>query len=253
MTNPSDIASSQYANTTDKLKARIAIYQYSTNPQSWFDFLKNRLQIEGTVLEVGAGTGELWRHVDHFKAQLTLTDFSPAMCDALRSLEIPDAVVKQCDAAHLPFEDDSFDTVIANHMLYHVDDPDACLKEFARILKSGGQVIVSLNGRYHVRELVELSKEIRRPGLAMKHAKMDAYSAQEFLDRYFTDVGLELFPGQLEVPTAEPVLAYLNSLGATGLSDEQRTMAEKIVREKIAEDGNFKVRTHTVLLTARAT
>ena len=69
-------------------------------------------------------------------ARLTLVDSSPAMCAQLR--EIPGAQVEQCDAAALPFADASFDAVIANHMLYHVDDPAAVVHEFDRVLRPGG-------------------------------------------------------------------------------------------------------------------
>jgi SAM-dependent methyltransferase len=74
------------------------------------------------VLEVGAGTGELWKHIDYSKARLTLVDFSPAMCEKMR--ELPKGDIHQCDATSLSFDDGSFDLVIVNHMLFHVDNPD---------------------------------------------------------------------------------------------------------------------------------
>ncbi|MDX5456788.1 hypothetical protein ACGFI5_05455 [Micromonospora tulbaghiae] len=51
----------QYAATTGNLTARIALHSYGTNPQSWYAWLGERLPLSGDVLEVGAGTGELWR------------------------------------------------------------------------------------------------------------------------------------------------------------------------------------------------
>src|SRR5689334_20417607 len=165
-TTPSSHAISQYATTTDNLTARIALHDFGTNPQDWFSWLGERLPLAGDVLEVGAGTGRLWTHVDHRKRRLrlTLTDFSAAMCERLRV--IADGQVVRCDAVGLPFPDASFDTVVANHMLHHLDDPAPALREFARVLRSGGRLAVALNGRDHLYELATIASAIGRPDLA---------------------------------------------------------------------------------------
>ena len=97
---PSAHAISQYATTTGNLTARIALHAYGTNPQDWFSWLDERLPLAGDVLEVGAGTGKLWTHVDHIgrRLSLTLTDFSPAMCEQLRT--IPGARVQRHPGPH---------------------------------------------------------------------------------------------------------------------------------------------------------
>ena len=70
--------------TVDKLAARIALHGYGTNPQSWPDWVRERLpwQEHERVLEVGAGTGTLWPSTPD--VALVPTDFSAAMCNALR-------------------------------------------------------------------------------------------------------------------------------------------------------------------------
>jgi SAM-dependent methyltransferase len=252
MSTPSSIATSQYHTTTSNLTSRMAIHAYSTNPTPWFTWLSSRLSVKGNVLEVGAGTGELWKHVDHSAASLTLTDFSPAMVSKLESLQIEGAKVLQCDAASLPFEDGSFDFVIANHMMYHVDDPDAVLQELVRVLKPGGTFYMSINGRGHIKELTTLAKSLGRRGLAVDQAKMTADEARGFLERYFVDIAIENFPGDLRVPSVEPVLAYLGSIGDTpSLSAEQASTARKHIEEEIATHGSFAVSKDTVLVTAR--
>jgi SAM-dependent methyltransferase len=85
------------------------------------------------------------------------------MCARLRL--IPNAAVRQCDAARLPFRDGSFDTVIANHVLYHLDDPDAALREFARVLRLGGRLAVAVDGRDHLGELTAIGAAIGRPDI----------------------------------------------------------------------------------------
>ncbi|KAL8980140.1 MAG: hypothetical protein Q9205_004699, partial [Flavoplaca limonia] len=176
---PSKSAISQYSSTSSKLAQRAAILSYDTNLQSWYTWLSTRLPTANhDILEVGAGSGELWTHIDTSIAKsITLTDFSPAMCDKLREMrhqlrstqsqsqshpDIP-MEIQQCDAASLPFENGSFDLVIANHMLYHLDSPSTALSEFARVLRPGGALRVSLNGRDHISELLALGHQIGRP------------------------------------------------------------------------------------------
>lgn len=247
----SKFAVNQYASTSDKLAARVAILSYDSNPKSWYSWQEDHLGVSGDVLEVGGGTGELWRHIDHSKAHLTLTDFSPAMCDQLRSLKIAGSTVKQCDAANLPFEDASFDVVIANHMLYHLDNPDAAIKEFARVLKPGGKLKTALNGRKHIEELLDLGTAIGRPSQILNAAKITAETGPEYLAKHFEDVEAIPFPGDFVVPTAEPVLAYLGSWGDEPLSGEQEAKVRAVVEPEIAGKGSFKIRKDMVLLSAR--
>ncbi|QLQ38597.1 class I SAM-dependent methyltransferase [Micromonospora robiginosa] len=248
---PSARAVSQYATTTGNLTARMALHAYGTNPQGWFAWLGERLPLAGDVLEVGAGTGELWRRVDRPATglRLTLTDFSPAMCDRLR--EVPGARVQRCDATHLPYADAAFDTVIANHMLYHLDDPDAALVEFARVLRPGGRLAVAVNGRDHLAELDALGPVIDRFDLAVGSHQNDvtAETTPARIAAHFADVTVERYPDELAVPAVEPVLAYLASMVGP-LTAAQESAARDMVQARIEADGAFRVRKHTVLISA---
>src|SRR5262245_22821277 len=97
------------------------------------------------ALEVGAGTG-------YFTLNLALagvigdavaTDISPGMLETLsRSAERLEVPVETacCDAAELPFDDDSFDLVFGHAILHHLPDLDAAFAEFRRVLRPGGWV-----------------------------------------------------------------------------------------------------------------
>ena len=49
--------------------------------------------------------------------------------------------IQKIDLQNIPFSDETFDIVICNHMLEHVDDPVAALRELRRVLKPGARLI----------------------------------------------------------------------------------------------------------------
>jgi len=249
---PSSHAIRQYATTTGNLTARIALHGYGTNSQDWFSWLAERLPLTGDVLEVGAGTGRLWTRIDHRERglRLTLSDFSPAMCEQLRT--IPEGRVVRCDAVALPFPEASFDTLIANHMLYHLDDPASALRGFARVLRTGGRLAVAANGRGHLDELKAIGSAIgrREPRLALGMNDFSAETGPAYLARDFADIAVERYHCDLELPDADPILAYLNSLADEPLTAPQRSAAQAFVRAHADVSGVYHVRKHTVLITA---
>ncbi|PSN66241.1 methyltransferase type 11 [Corynespora cassiicola Philippines] len=249
--NPSKHAVSQYANTSDRLAARLAIHTWNTHSQGWFAWAGDRIPKEGSILEIGAGTGQLWRETTVTPStRLTLTDFSPAMCEELR--KIPGAEVRQAGAESLPFEDASFDTLVANHMLYHVDSPEAALKEFRRVLKPGGTVVIALNGMDHLDELLDLGEKVGRPSTIRNQARITAENAKGVLEKVFVGVTEERFPGAFEVGTTQPVIDYLGSLGEEGLNAEQADIVYHVVGSAIRKDGIFRVNKNMVLFKGLA-
>jgi SAM-dependent methyltransferase len=100
----------------------------------------------GRVLEIGAGTGyfslnlALAGRID----SLTATDISPGMLESLSKtagnlgIEVETVVT---EAEVLPFDDDSFDTVIGHAVLHHIPDLDRAFSEFFRVLVPGGRIV----------------------------------------------------------------------------------------------------------------
>jgi SAM-dependent methyltransferase len=58
-------------------------------------------------------------------------------------IESPLAMVKM-DIQAMPFSENQFDVVLCNHVLEHVDDDGAAMKEIKRVLKSGGFAILQV-------------------------------------------------------------------------------------------------------------
>ncbi|GAB2576338.1 hypothetical protein Aab01nite_13190 [Paractinoplanes abujensis] len=253
MTTPGARAREQYETTTENLTSRIALYDYRTNPQDWYSWLAERLPLRGDVLEVGAGTGALWSRVDPraHPMRLTLVDFSPAMCERLR--QVPGATVLRGDATRLPFPDASADLLLANHMLYHLDDPEAALREFARVLRPGGRLVTGLNDDDHLAEIGELGPAVGRPDLSLRpgHNDITASTATAYVGRLFTEVTTERYPSELAVLGPEPVLRYVASQGRAPLTPAEEAVAREFINARIAADGSFRIRQHAVLIMAK--
>ncbi|HJQ50845.1 MAG TPA: class I SAM-dependent methyltransferase [Gaiellaceae bacterium] len=98
----------------------------------------------GSVLEVGAGTGLNLPHYDGKVESLVFTDPEPAMLRRLQKKvreQAPLAKVLRAPAEDLPFEDDTFDTVVSTLVLCGVDDQARSLREIRRVLRPGGRLL----------------------------------------------------------------------------------------------------------------
>jgi len=91
----------------------------------------------GRVLEVGAGTG---RNVEHYPpgADVTYTEPDPHMAKRLRARG--ESVVPATVEA-LPFDDESFDTVVSTLVLCTVPEVPAALAEIRRVLAPSGRLL----------------------------------------------------------------------------------------------------------------
>jgi ubiquinone/menaquinone biosynthesis C-methylase UbiE len=97
----------------------------------------------GRALEIGAGTGYFTLNLmqDGVIGSAACTDISPGMLETLErnatalGLEVETAA---CDAAELPFDDDSFDLVLGHAVLHHLPDLDRAFAELHRVLAPGG-------------------------------------------------------------------------------------------------------------------
>ncbi|MEO3416159.1 class I SAM-dependent methyltransferase [Roseovarius sp. CAU 1744] len=103
--------------------------------------------LQGTVLEVGVGTG---LSLPHYKSDLQVTgiDFSTDMLAKaqakVQQLNLKHVTeLRQMDARALDFCDASFDTIAAMHVLSVVPEPEKVMAEIARVLKPKGRVVIT--------------------------------------------------------------------------------------------------------------
>jgi ubiquinone/menaquinone biosynthesis C-methylase UbiE len=103
----------------------------------------------GRVLEVGSGPGVHLGFVQHGFDEYYITDMSPDMLEHARQKNknyaaAGDIVYRTEDATRLSFADNSFDRLVASHVLEHLYRPHEVLAEWLRVLRPGGTLSIVL-------------------------------------------------------------------------------------------------------------
>jgi SAM-dependent methyltransferase len=166
----------QYADDRN-LRARQRFWEQQ---DPYFDIVGWVLDLAGLspgagVLDVGCGNGEYLRALAARQARAAGCDLSPGM---LRVAGHP--AVACASVTALPVRDAAFDVVLAVHMLYHVPDREAAVRELRRVLAPGGRCVAVTNGARHLLTLRALTEQaVRRatPGWQMLSAT-HAFSAE---------------------------------------------------------------------------
>jgi ubiquinone/menaquinone biosynthesis C-methylase UbiE len=93
-----------------------------------------------TVVEVGAGTGNVLALFAGVAGRLLAVDLTPSMLEQARRHEGLDLVAG--DGRRLPLRSGSADLVTSAQALHHVHDPAAVVKEMRRVARPGGRVLL---------------------------------------------------------------------------------------------------------------
>lgn len=239
--------------TDANLAARQSIYAYqhpATHlPAASLDLAA--LRGDETIADIGCGNGAYLAELGRrgHRGPVLGVDFSTGMLGAARH-RAPAAGLLAGDAAALPLRDESTDVTLAMHMLYHVPDPSAAVRELRRVTRDGGQVLVVLNDYDHLRELKQAV------AAALRDISGADRAVEEQFDRLHIDEGTELlaaefrrisrrdFIGELLVPVPGPVEDYVRS---TSIAQDQPDPGELVtaVTSRIGWDGGpFRIRTH---------
>jgi len=167
------------------------------------------------------------------------------MIESARSVLGERAEYVVADVEELPFPDESFDIVMAHHMLYHVSNRSQAFAEIRRVLVPGGALHAATNGAGHLDELFALYE-------APFHEYLEAFGLETGpgqLAPSFQDIRLERSEGELRVTEVEPVLAYIRSSPA--YDGRQLEEASETVGAAIAHDGAFRIETCAGLISCR--
>jgi SAM-dependent methyltransferase len=111
----------------------------------------DRMPETGRVLEVGCGTGGLLVAAARVGRSIVGVDIAARWLVVARrrltdhGLVVPLTVA---EAERLPWPDGTFDTVVADSLLEHLDDPVRALREWVRVLRPGGQLVLWSPNRF---------------------------------------------------------------------------------------------------------
>ena len=93
------------------------------------------------ILDIAAGTGTSSEPWADQEIDVVPADFSLGMLRVGRRRR-PDMAFTAADAMNLPFADESFDVVTMSFGLRNVAEPETALREFLRVTKPGGRLLV---------------------------------------------------------------------------------------------------------------
>ena len=123
----------------------------------------------GRVLELGAGTGHNLEHYTDAVTELVMTEPDPHMARRLRERlashgsPVASASVVEAPAEDLPFDDGSFDTVVATLVFCTVEDPPRAVAEARRVLVEGGTLLYLEHVRAQSSRLARWQDRLERP------------------------------------------------------------------------------------------
>jgi SAM-dependent methyltransferase len=161
--------------------------------------------------------------------------------------------VIQADLQSLPFEDRSFDIVMAHHMLYHVPNLDLALSEVHRVLRDGGRFFAATNGEAHLAELAMFLEVLYGPEVPTRNV-FALETGEAVLRSAFAQVESMRAPGDvLEITDAEAVIDYCVSL-SSGRSIDPAKLEElsELIRSELSREGVIRATCDSGFFVARS-
>lgn len=228
------------------LNVRISLHdKYSQNKQGWFPWLFEQIDFShiNKLLEVGCGNGKLWKNnkINLRNREIFLSDSSQGMVDEVRKTLGNDFNCMVFDCEKIPFKDNYFDAVIANHVLFYVYDINKALEEIRRVLNPLGVFYCSTYGSNHMKEINDIVQEFDSRVILSQTKLYDVFGLENGLDilkPYFKNIKMKRYDDCLVVDKSKPIIDYImschgnqNEIIGPNLN-EFREFVDSIIQEK---------------------
>ena len=191
---------------------------------------------EGTrFLDIGCGSGGSSLLASRRGADVTGIDAASAMLSIAKK-RVPSGDFRVGDMENLPFDDNHFDVVFAANSIQFADDSSNALREFKRVCRPKGYIVVGLFGEPHTVESAAIVKAAVKslfpdspPG-----ASPFSLSLRDRLEALFASAELEILTQQfVNCPFIYPdIETYLKAIMSSGAFV---AMTQKVGTEKVAQ------------------
>jgi len=236
-----------YAEKLDRLQVRIRAHKEFANFDvgTWIEeFVKRPRR---SILDVGCGSGNhlgIYAKSVGRNGRVVGIDREARLVNAARkeytnTPQIEVVVGSMNDP--LPFPDASFDLCFSNFAIYNADDPRATLREIARVLEPGGQVVLIGPTRNNALEIYEYNE--RLTGVAIDPVTLIRtdrlrQEIEPIVKDLFADVREEVLNSFLTFPNADEFLLYFQSTMAYEETAEKRGVTRDEMRTALPPTGH---------------
>ncbi len=201
----------QYASPSN-LEDRVALHRVcGSDAGKWYEWVFDQMKQvippteKSRLLEIGGGSGNIWIQNHHLippNWEIFFTDRSEGMVTAASAALSQNAQFhfSVLDASQVfPFVSGSFDIVVANHVLYHIEKLDECLGEIRRVLTDAGVLFATCTGKQHMQQLYEWLHEFEPSVPAFVSRHMNMQDGKAILEKYATSVDVIMPASQLTI------------------------------------------------------
>ena len=249
---------------SSSLSAEIKLIDQLDSDKNWYEWVFERLDLRDKecILELGCGEGALWYKNESRSPQslnVTLTEVTDDLlrCASQNLLgKFPHFKYEVIQLEKLAFSDESFDVVIANHVLFFSKNVNVILAEINRILKKGGRFYCSTIAKEHMKEIEALIKNYNKSitlGRSEKLKNFGYEKAKSLLEAQFMQVKSDHYDDELVIHCADELLNYIYSIPGQMLtiaSSKKKEFETYIRKQLVATKSGFKISNCHILFSS---
>jgi SAM-dependent methyltransferase len=148
---------------------------------------------------------------------------------------------KEIDVQSIPFEEETFEAILANHMLYHVPDRPKGIAEIKRVLKPGGRLFATTVGKDHMKEMMDWYRQVHTGNVWESLANPFLLeNGLEQLAPFFSEVNISRYEDNLQVTELEAIMAYIRSgIRVKELSEKELANLQLHLQQELKKNGRI--------------